>query len=107
MGELRAINDLTGRPFGTLSKLAKILLVLPHSNADPEWLLSIVRKIETEHRRCLDPSTVCDLLITKINNDKACYDNKHPISDIFLRSVKTATCRSLEHCASRQTMDSS
>ena len=22
MGELRAINDLTGRPFGTLSKLA-------------------------------------------------------------------------------------
>ena len=107
MGELRVINDLTRRRFGSLSKLAKILLVLSHSNVDPERLFSMVRKIETEHRRCLDPMTVCDLLSTKINNDNACYDNKHLISDSFLRAVKTATYRSLEHCASRETMDSS
>ena len=29
----------------------------------------MVRKIETGERRRLDPSTVCDLLSAKINND--------------------------------------
>ena len=106
MGEVKAITDLTSLRFGTLSKLAKILLVLPHSNVDPERLFSMVRKIETEHRTRLDPSTVCDLLSTKINNDSACYDNKHLVSDSFLRSVKTATRRSLQHSASTEAMDS-
>ena len=107
MGELKVITDLASLRFGTLSKLAKILLVLPHSNADPERLFSMVRKIETEHRERLDPSTVCDLLSTKINNDNVCYDNKYLVSDSFLRSVKTATRRSLERSTSMETMDSS
>ena len=57
--------------------LCPILLVLPHSNADPERLFSMVRKIETVERRQLDTSTVCDLLSVKINNDKPCYLNSH------------------------------
>ena len=36
MGELKAVIDLTVLRFGTLVELAKLLLVLPHSNADPE-----------------------------------------------------------------------
>ena len=103
MGELKVITDLTSLRFG----IAKILLVLPHSNADPERLFSMVRKIETEHRKRLDPSTICDLLSTKINNDNVCYDNKHLVSDSFLRSVNTATRRSFERSTSMETMDSS
>ena len=45
MGEPKVITDLTSLRFGTLSKLAKILLVLPHSNADPERLFSMVTKL--------------------------------------------------------------
>jgi hypothetical protein len=106
MGELKAITDLSTLRFGNLVKLAKILLVLPHSNVDPERLFSMVRKIETDQRKRLDPSTVSDLLSTKINNDHACYDNKHLTSESFLRSVKTATRRSLERSSSTETMDS-
>ena len=96
MGELKSITDSALLRFGTLSHLAKILLVLPHSNADPERLFSMVRKIDTEQRRRLDSSTVCDLLCSEINNDSACYDNKFRLSDKFLRSVKLDTRRSLE-----------
>ena len=64
MSELKSITDSALLRFGTLSHLAKILLVLPHSNADPERLFSMVRKIDTEQRRCLDPSTVCELVMT-------------------------------------------
>ena len=107
MGKLTCVTDVTLLQFGTLVKIAKILLVLPHSNADPERLFSKVRKIETEQRKSLDPSTVCDLLSTKINNDHACYDGKHLVSESLLRSVKTATCRSLEHDSCTETMDCS
>ena len=74
MAELKAtcITDLECLSFGFLSQLARTLLVLPHSNADPERFFSMVRKVETEHRRHLDPSTVCDLLSAKVNNDKPC-----------------------------------
>ena len=79
-----------------LSKLAKVLLVLPHSNADPERLFSMVRKIETELRGNLDPSTVCDLLSVKVNNDQPCYDSKHLMTESLIASAKTAT-RCLQH----------
>ena len=96
MAEVKAITDLECLRFTLLSQLAKTLLTLPHSNADPERLFSMVRKVETEQMRRLDPSTVCDLLSAKVNNDKPCYESKHMISEQFLRSVKTATCRSLQ-----------
>ena len=93
MGELRSILDSTVLQFDTISHLAKIMLVLPHSNANLERLFSMVRKFDTEQRRRLGSSTLCDLLCTKINN--VCYDNKYLLSDWFLRSVETATRRSL------------
>ena len=49
MGKLDDIFSATKR-FGVLSKLAKTLLVLPNSNADPERAFSIIKKIHTEFR---------------------------------------------------------
>ena len=69
MAELKAITDSAILRFGTLTQLAKTLLILPHSSADPERLFSMVRKIETEQRKRLDLSTVCDVLSIRINND--------------------------------------
>ena len=88
--------DLEVYQFSVLTKLAQVLLVLPHSNIDPERLFSMVRKIETEERRQLDVSTVCDLLRVKINNDNPCYSNKHLINDHILSKAKSATKESLK-----------
>ena len=96
MAQLKSVTDLSCYRFGTLSLLAKCLLVLPHSNADPERLFSMVRKIETDQRKRLDPSTICAVLNAKINNDNPCYNNEYLVSPNFLASVKTATRRSLE-----------
>ena len=73
--------------FSVLSQLAKRLLILPHSNADPERLFSMMRNIVTYHRKRLDSSTIiiCDLLSTKVNNSKPCFDNSHLLSDDFLK----------------------
>ena len=48
MAEQKAITDSASLRFGTLAQQAKTLLILPHSNADPERLFSMVIKIETE-----------------------------------------------------------
>ena len=62
MANIHSITSFESFHFGYLSKLAQILLVLPHSNADPKRFVSMVRKIETEEHTQLDPSTVSDLL---------------------------------------------
>ena len=92
--EVRSVTDSETYRFGTLAQLAKILLVLPHSNADPERL---VRKIETDQRKLLDVSTLCDLLSVKINNDNPCYDNQALITPHMISSTKSATMRSLQN----------
>ena len=48
MAKVHSIMDLEVYRFSVLTKLAQVLLVLPHSNADPESLFSMVMKIETE-----------------------------------------------------------
>ena len=97
MADVCTATDLDTFHFSMLSKLAKVLLVLPHSNADPERLFSMVRKIETELRGNLDPSTVCDLLSVKVNNDQPCYDSKDLMTESLIESAKTATRRCLQH----------
>ena len=99
MAKVHSIMNSELCRFSVLAKLAQVLLVLPHSNADPERLFSMVRKIETEERRQLDVSTVCDLLSVKINNDNPCYSNKHLINDSMLSKAKSATKESLKKTA--------
>ena len=40
-----------------------------------------------EQRSQLDPSTVCDLLSVKINNDYPCYDSKSLMTNDLLKSA--------------------
>ena len=91
MSKVKLVTDINTHKFGTLGVLAKTLLVLLHSNADPERLFSMVRKIETEQRKNLDPSTVCDLLSLKLNIDTPCFENEHLMSKEMLKSAKSAT----------------
>ena len=44
IGDIRTVADLETLRFGKLSELAKVLLVLPHSNADPKRLLAWLGK---------------------------------------------------------------
>ena len=97
LAEVHSVTDSETYRFGTLAHLAKTILVLPHSNADPERLFSMVRKIETDQRKHLDVSTLCDLLSVKINNDNLCYDNQTLITPHIISSAKSATMRSLRN----------
>ena len=47
MGCISKPGDSSRKIFEQLAKLCKILLVLSHSNADPERLFSMVQKVET------------------------------------------------------------
>ena len=95
MSEVKCVSDHESHRFGVLSQLAKRVVVLPHSNADTERLFSMVRKIITDQRVSLDPSTVCYLLSAKIHNSKPCFNRSHLLLADFLRSVNSATCKSL------------
>ena len=64
--------------YSNLARLAKILLVLPHSNVEPERLFSMVGKIETQSRSLLSSSTTCDLLTVKMNHDAPCFFKSRP-----------------------------
>ena len=70
VGMMKCLDDTAC--FMYLSKLAKCLLALPHSNADTERVFSIVRKI-VDLRTEMDQSTLCALLSGKLNNDTECY----------------------------------
>ena len=96
IGDIKTVTDLETLRFEKLSQLMKALLLLPHSNADPERLFSTVRKIYTELRRQMDPSTLSFLLSVKVNHDNPCYLNESLMSDAFIESAKSATQRSLQ-----------
>ena len=82
--------------YSNLAHLAKVLLVLPHSNANPKRLFSMVGKIETQSRSLLSTSTTCDLLTVKMNHDPFCYFSQDLITDEMLKEAKSATRRSLQ-----------
>ena len=90
MAEVMLMTDISTLHYSILSRLAKVLLILPHSNADPESVFNMVKKISTEQISQLDPSTVCDLLSVKINNDYPCYDNNSQVTNTLLSCAKSA-----------------
>ena len=95
MGDLTQPGDIQQKRFRYLSHLCKVLLVLPHTTADPERLFSMVRKIETDHRGSLLPSTLASLLSVKLNTDEECYNSCELFTPSLLQSVKSATERSV------------
>ena len=90
------VDPTSSLAYSNLARLAKVVLVLPHSNADPERLFSMVGKIETQSRSRLTPSTTCDLLTVKMNHDSACYSSQDLITDKLLQEAKSATRRCLQ-----------
>ena len=73
--------------FRVLSKLAKAC-VIPVSNADPEIIFSMLKKIQTDVRSDLNNDTICCLICAKQNQDKACFEFNP--SDSVLRAAKKA-----------------
>ena len=68
MANMKTINGIIRFPL--LTKLAKCLLSLPHT----ERVFSIVRKIITDYRTEMEQSTLCALVASKLNNDSTCFD---------------------------------
>ena len=74
--------------FRVLSKLAKACCVIPVSDADPERIVSMLKKIQTDMRSELNNDTICCLICAKQNQDKACFEFNP--SDNVLRAAKKA-----------------
>ena len=74
--------------FGLLSKLAKSCTVIPSSNADPERIFSILKKIQTDMRSELNIDTICSLMCAKQNQDLNCFE--YEPTEELLKSAKKA-----------------
>ena len=75
--------------FTSLSKLIKILLILPCDQAPVERVFSMVNKIHTKYRPSIQNNTVCALLTCKINSKVPCPQTDIP--NKLAKQVKTAT----------------
>ena len=60
--------------FPLLTRLAKYLHSLPHSNADTDREFSIVKKIITDYYTEMEQSTLCALVACKLNNDSTYFE---------------------------------
>lgn len=72
---LASMNSPYGRPrFPMLGNVAKLVLVLPHSNAEEERLFSLVRKNKTAFRPNLKlDGTLSSILTVKLGNPTLCH----------------------------------
>ena len=62
------------KKFSRLSKIAKLILVIPHSNAEEERVFSMVRKNKTPFRPNLDiERTLSSLLTVKLATNEPCH----------------------------------
>lgn len=97
MSEKVIADEAASLRYPNLSLLATRLLVLPHSNADPERVFSMVNHTKTEVCSQLSPSTTCALLTLKMNHRKPCFASRDLLTDDLLKEAKTATSRSLQN----------
>ena len=69
---------ISGYPrFQNLNKVAQLVLVLPHSNAEEERAFSLVRKNKTCFRGNLDINRILSAIMTiKINSTVPCFQDK-------------------------------
>ncbi len=84
--------------FKLLPKIAEIVLVLPHSNAEAERLFSIVRKNKTDSRSCLKlDGSLSGILAMKSHYPESripCH--KWVPKEDIMKAAKTATVRHLK-----------
>lgn len=88
LANLKAVDG--SNRFGRISKVAKLVLILPHSNAKEERIFSMVRKNKTSFRPNLDPSgTLSSILAIKLANDKPAHAFQPPST--MVKKAKSAT----------------
>ena len=76
--------------FSRISHVAKLVLVIPHSNAEEERIFSMVRKNKTAFRPNLDPKgTLSSILTIKLGSHQPAHVFEPPKS--MLKKAKTAT----------------
>ena len=76
--------------FSRLSAVAKLVLVIPHSNAEEERVFSMVRKNKTAFRPSLDPKgTLSSILTIKLAHTEAAHQFE-PNKEL-LKTAKSAT----------------
>ena len=76
--------------FSRISRVAKLVLVIPHSNAEEERIFSMVRKNKTAFRPNLDPKgTLSSILTIKLGSHHTAHVFEPPKS--MLKKAKTAT----------------
>ncbi|KAL5477399.1 hypothetical protein EMCRGX_G002180 [Ephydatia muelleri] len=88
---LSSLKAPDGNPrFNRLSKIAKVVLVIPHSNAQEERIFSMVRKNKTCFRPNLDPKgTLSSILTVKLATKQECHQYE-PTKEV-LNKAKSAT----------------
>ena len=91
ISKIRTLDGQTRFPF--FSRLMAGLLSIPASNADSERGFSMLRKIHTDQRPTLKPSTVASLMCIKMNSEECCH-NSH-FNEELLSRCKKATLLSL------------
>lgn len=91
--ELGVLRDASGHEcFGILAKVAKLVLILPHSNADCERIFSMVTKNKTQFRGSLaSDKTLPSLLKCKVNALTEVPCHKFKPSSKLLKAAKSAT----------------
>ena len=74
--------------FPHLSRIARLVLVLPHSNAGEEHVFSLIRLNKTPYRSSLGlDSTLSSILTVKLHNPEPCYKFE-TYSDMLSKSKK-------------------
>ena len=91
--EFEKLTDINGKlKFGLLAKVAKLVLILPHSNADEERLFSLVRKNKTAFRANLSlKTTLPSILHCKVNAFSHIKCSEYCPSSHVLHNAKHAT----------------
>ena len=75
--------------FPNLVKVANAILSIAHSNADPERLFSILRKIQTDWRQRPTNQTIHSIMSTKLNMTGACFEYDPPPAAV-INAAKSA-----------------
>ena len=79
--------------FPRLKKIARLILTIPHSNAEEERIFSIIRKNKTCFRPNLDPNETLGSLVTvklAMNNEPV---SEFKLDKELLQSAKQATTK--------------
>ena len=76
--------------FPNLTKIAQVVLILPHSNASEERIFSLIRLNKTSYRSSLsNDGTLSSILTVKMHNPEPCY--KFEPSSLIMDKAKKAT----------------